>query len=236
MTKSLRFLLLIFLLHFSVTAQEIQYRTYNECISQARQFQNQNKTDSALQYYDSAFKKINWVPYDYLAAGISAFIANDYDLVNAYLTKGIIKGWSPFDMQIDLLQPYYSSKQYQNLLIKYDSLHNVHWNSIDTNYANQLQSLFESQLEYKKKFIDQNLPTNEILFGDFLELVELHGYPTYEKVGASYINAYFILLDQKSTYPTHTFWTKLFPYIDKEIEAGKVSPIFYIRLEEEKDL
>ena len=215
--------------------QENTYRTYNELMAQARSFSNAKEYASSQRYYDSAFALIDWVTYDYLSAALMASKTSNYTLVNSYLTTGIIKGWEPDDIQIDELVPYYASPEYHQLLQQYDSLHLVYWNSIDTHYVQQLDSLFTLQKEFRRSVEDKNFTTKEELFAAFLERVQRHGFPTYEKVGAYYIHSYFFLLEQIDTYPSQSYWSELFPYIDEGIETGKITPIFYIRLEEKQN-
>ncbi len=231
-----KYILTLFLIgaNFTGFSQIEKYRTYNELVTSARTHSAQNQYDSAIIYYDSALSLIDFDPGIYISIAMTVYSTGNYDKISYYLEKGFTKGWDPNYITVDHLTPYYNSKSYQDLLLKQDSLQAIHLASIDTNFRNCIDSIANENYIRQQKDPNSDIKTDETLFESFMHHVKTNGYPTYSKTGNAFNSAYFFLLGQIDSYPNQSFWPELFPYIDKEIEAGKITPLFYIRFEEQR--
>jgi len=205
---------------------EKQFIEYENCLEKARKHASGNSFDSSLFFYDSAFKIIDFVPYDYFEAFDLAVQANNPDKAFDYLCSGAKCGLDVRNYSTESVTLFLRTNEYQKYLLRKDSLHQVYLNSIDTVYLKELE-LLKVEDQKNRSGDSLSLLTDSLNFDRLLELIDQSGFPTLRKVAFGYNIAYFLLWHHRDEYPDSDQWQRILPIIEEEIRMGEITPKFF---------
>ena len=113
-----------------------------------------------------------------------------------------------------------------------DSLLNVHFNSIDLEYSNELQRLKELDQADRSGSVESR-STDSLNFEVLITLSKQRGFPTFEKTGYGMEIATLLLWHHRGKeYPNSMQWQRIIPLIQKGINHGKIDPQFFKAFED----
>jgi len=116
-----------------------------------------------------------------------------------------------------------------------DSLLQVHYISIDYKYYQTLVIMKNRDQEVRNANNPIMLKNDSLNFTELLALTKKKGFPTFEKTGYGFNIAWLILWHQRGdNYPDKFLWSEIIPYIQEEINRGKITPRFFGMFEEFK--
>jgi hypothetical protein len=204
-----------------------QFSTYEKLIEIAEKFGDSNQYQSSSSVYDSAFKVISFVPYDYFNAFNVAMQENNYEKAYDYLCRGTMNGLEINAFYTKSTEKFKLCNFYESFNSKKDSLNTIYLSRIDTFYLSELTKL---------KMIDQNnrddnratIINDSLNFEQLNKLVLERGFPTFRKVGLGFNIAFLLLWHHRDEYPDSKQWKQIIPVIQSEIDKGEVTQRFFI--------
>lgn len=229
--------ILTFLLLLSVNCifgQAEIFLSYNSHRKKALNAMEAKNYKLSQQYFDSAFREINFIPYDYFYAFQAAINDSNFQKGTNYLIQGALVGlnsdsWSTTETNI-----YFSKNEGKNFRKYKDSLQKIHRQSIDTVYYNRLLKLRENDQLIRKLTNNDSLieVQDSINFDNLISFTKQFGFPSFKTTGYGFNFANLILWHQRDRYPTSKQWIEILPYINTQINLGNVDPNMFLMFDE----
>ena len=203
---------------------------YNTIISEIPRHLQNRSYERIIALYDSAFTYIKHVPYDYFQAFCMAINDSNYTKANSYLIEGTKNGLNISHFSKREINLYNKTPLATNYYESKDSLMEIHYNSIDREYHDQLFNLREKDQEFRdgsQKMYEQD----SLNFEELILMSETKGFPTFKNTGYGSNCAYMVLWHQRDNYPSSNQWKRILPLIEKKIEEGELNPGFFYQFD-----
>ena len=183
--------LIISLLGLSFINAQNYFEYYNKS-NKGDSLKFYKKYIEALENYENAFKKVDFVHSDKLInAGLTAIKLNKYEKANSYFETAILQSGNKSFLKLKEFKN--NKKEFVGLSNKISMLDNIFQKKINNTYKNKIDSLYILDQSYREK----NQSTEKIDDSNFsllLSLIYEYGFPSEEKIGyESYKRANIIL-------------------------------------------
>lgn len=224
-------LLILFLASHLSYSQGYDFKKYESYQRQAQLHDSIGDYQGAVDYYDSMLQAIDFYPYDYFEAFVSAWKQQNPSKAENYLTQGALKGLDISGWFADELESFLGTDRGKKYLSTKDSLLLQHFSGIDTVSYNVLSKLVESDQRLRDG--SKEMMYNDSLnFEALIQLSEERSFPTFPKVGYGESYAWLLLWHHRGEeYPNSDQWQRIIPLINKEIQKGLLTPEFYYMLD-----
>lgn len=217
---NLSLILLIFVFHFTYSQNYIEY--YN-LLNQADSLKYFKKYDEALNMYEIAFEKVDFVHSDKLInAGVIAIQLKKFDVAENYFKTALEQSGNTFFLKQKEFKR--NKKKFKNLIAKIPE----HENDFTTKANKFYQKSIDSLYSIDQKIRNNNELTQEkdnLIFNELLKLINENGFPSEELVGFNSYNQAKIILHHNLRLVKNQ--KLLDEYFTKYVLTGKYRPEDY---------
>ncbi len=230
----LKFLAVFILIYSSCTSIQVNFSSYDKNIWEAMLEYRNNNFENALLHFDKAFAIISDEnSSDYFFAAAAALKLNKKKVAEKYIIYGIQKtnASKEYYESFEEFNSFRNDSLFRKIGAKYDSLTQTFYKRLPNEFIyREVESLVEKDQQVRKGNL-QNQPLKTVDSININRLIDINKNHGWFKQG------WIILWHQRDTYgETNFIWDFYVPFINSQIESGKIRKDFWALFEEEKSI